>query len=183
MRVLQRITDSEETAENTQQNHTLIKAMSTLEIVEQLPIATDKPTKEQIKAAKIQALRQSLDGFTGTEDYHRLTMYRWLLATDGVAHLCKEGACYWLMDLIGSHIATKPAIREDSLTIWWLRLLPPTAKNAAEVYCQSDTDTPKLCSQLIPYTDFPLAEGIKLYISRTEHDGRPAFVVMLPSEY
>lgn len=143
------------------------------------PLTAD--SEAQARASRI---RSGLDQFYGTEQYYRLTMYRWLVATDGVAWLCEKAGSHWLLDLIGSHIATKRRLQAEPFQVWELRYLPADAKNDAIVTCKTDTHGNVLCQQLIPYTNFPLPEGIKLYVELTEDaNGNRLFVVLLPSEH
>jgi hypothetical protein len=131
-------------------------------------------------------LQEALDGFTGTEAYHRLTMSRTLVATDGVAFLANAAGCFWLMDIIASYqprCAKDPSLRDFQL--WRLvRHDPPLQKGGqkvmATVYCDRDKDDTAF-SQDIPYTDFPLP-SLKLYVEAGECGGKAVMVVMLPNE-
>jgi hypothetical protein len=123
-------------------------------------------------------LRSTLGGFTGTDGYHRLTLSKRIVATDGVTFLAKEANCFWLMDAIASH---QPACMKDEMLqgiqFWTLKV---NADKSAELVCERDIGDVFL-TQKIPYTDFPL-ESIKLYVEAGEAEGRPVMVAMLPSE-
>lgn len=151
-------------------------------------------------------LENNLAGFTGTESYTRMK-YPWanLLLTDGVAYLCKNAECYWLLDVIASYqpkqlrdcefqhwtltVATEdvPAMREftqgsmtDGIGKISSQKIPPV-KNGSSVVTCSDGNEHTLVEQRIDWANFPLNE-IRLYAERTEYPER-GLVVMLTSEY
>lgn len=129
-------------------------------------------------------IRATLDGFSGTAEYHKLTLYGWLMATDGVAYVAESCGAYWLLDLIGSHIATKGRLQAEPFQVWKLKLLPADAENMAVVTAQADSVGNILARQLIPYTDWPLSEGIELWVEATrDANGKRLFVVLLPGEH
>ena len=105
--------------------------------------------------------------FSGSQAYYR----HWLGAryNDGVKFLVEKAQAYWLLDLIESW-QTKRVVRREPLQVWTLTV--DLKKNKAVAVCD-DGNGIKLCTQRIPYTDFPLPE-IKLY--------RIDNVILLPSE-
>ena len=128
-----------------------------------------------------------------------------MLLTDGVAYLCKNAECYWLLDVIASYqpkqlrkcefqywtltVATEdiPAKREftqESMTEGSgkisSRKIPPVKKGSTVVTC-SDGNGHTLIEQKVPWTDFPLNE-IHMNAEKTEYPER-GIVVMLTSEY
>lgn len=123
-------------------------------------------------------LKSGLAQFTGTEEYHRLTLARNLVFTDGCRWLADNADAYWLMTLIMSYqmgLASKPALRE--FQVWKL-----TAKDGKAVATCDDGNDKVHIRQEIPFTDFPLDE-IKLYVELGSLDGvNPCLVCMLPSE-
>jgi hypothetical protein len=106
--------------------------------------------------------------------------YHWtrrLKYTESIEQLAKAGGCYWLIDLIASHqpsVLRKIAKAGDrDFQVWTLRFKDGT--NSAIAACtdgHANGATYKV--QNIEYSDFPLREGIKLYVE----DG----VLMVPSE-
>lgn len=124
-------------------------------------------------------LQSKLAHFTGTENYHRLGMYRWLLATDGVAYLAKNAECFWLLDIIASY---QPKISKSNkqglkhMQFWTLR---KTGATSAVVECREESGMKPFVRQEIPYTDFPLDE-VKIWVQG--EIGRE-MVMLLPSEY
>lgn len=117
-------------------------------------------------------LRNELDEFCGTEGYHKLTLSS-LKATDGVAHLAKRAGAFWLVDAIASY-QHKPEIKALSIQFWTLSVTKKGNSNSAELYCVEDKDMPKIVTQKIGYTDFPVGEW-QFYVA----DG----IMLLPSEY
>jgi hypothetical protein len=125
------------------------------------------PVPEPLKEAEVD-WDVDLNRFTGTGQYHR----HWLggVYTDGVAFLAEKAGAYWLIDLIESW-QSKPKVRSQPFQSWTLKVDVGTRTGLA--VCD-DGNGNKLCSQKIPYTDFPLPV-IKLYRA----DG----VLLLPLEY
>ncbi len=114
-------------------------------------------------------LKQSLNQFTGTENYYR----HWtglIVFTDGVKYLADKAGAYWLIDLIASW-QVRSKVKKCPFQIWELKV---NEDRTAVATMREDSDQPEVVRQEIPYTDFPL-EKIKLYLV----DG----VLMLPSEY
>ena len=49
-------------------------------------------------------LQEGLAGFTGTEEYHRISMlFPRFVLTDGAAWLAKNAECFWLFEAIASY--------------------------------------------------------------------------------
>ncbi len=110
-----------------------------------------------------------LDQFIGTSGYHRIS--RRHLLTDGTRYLAEQGACFWLMDAIASHL-------DEIGTAEWFVVIKTTVKRSSAVMVYEDGNGQELARQAIPYTDLPLAQ-IDLYACwDSEH-----WVIMLPSEY
>lgn len=118
-------------------------------------------------------INEGLSQFTGTCHYYRHSPR--LLLTDGVAWLCNEAGCFWLVDIIASY---QPQCRRDEMLagiqFWTLKVNPD---KSAVVTCDRDTNDTAI-KQVIEYTDFPLPE-IKLYCAANGDE----MVVLLPSEY
>ena len=111
--------------------------------------------------------KEELSSFTGTEQYHRLTVLP-LNCTDGVAHVAKKGKAFWLIDAIASY-QTKALVEAYPFQVWKL-----TVEDTKGVLIMEDGDGRAVKRQNIPYTDFPLKE-ITFYLTNT--------VLLLPSEY
>lgn len=126
-------------------------------------------------------LSQILRTFYGSENYHRATLRRDFLHTEGVEFLANEAGAFWLIDAIASHQAA-PRVRAEEFQVWNLTLTPTRARpNQALLTCD-DGNGNVLARQRIAFTDFPLST-IKLYVEMGSIDGRtPAQILLLPSE-
>jgi hypothetical protein len=76
-----------------------------------------------------------------------------------------------LIDVIVSH-QLNARVRREPFQIW--KLNPCKTSDGAMVAAE-DGNNHKIASQRIPYTDFPLPEGIEIYMEGN--------VILLPSEY
>lgn len=119
--------------------------------------------------AKAAVLTQTLPQFTGTERYYHL--YPGLLLTDGAKYLADEAEAYWLLDVIWSHL---PRVPKDE----WFVCAKLERQSDSATFTLGDGNGEVYASQVIPYTDFPLAE-ITLYAAKQDN----VWVVLLPSEY
>ncbi len=128
--------------------------------------------KGQTMQEKIAAmeLENNLRQFTGTELYYRIG--RRVMLTEGTKYLADRGACYWLFDLIVSHIVQSRIVDHDFVSIKLIR------EGQGAVLTLDDGNSNLLGCQSIDYTDFPL-ESISLYGCRYEE----SWIIMLPSEY
>lgn len=117
-----------------------------------------------------QNLKIELQQFTGTENYYK---YHNLLLTDGAYYLAQVGSCFWLMNVIYSHLLTNRNLAHEEFLVLNLKVKDCKGKVQFE-----DGNDLVLASQKIPYTDFALDE-VKLYLVKEAFQ----FVVMLPSEY
>ncbi len=119
-------------------------------------------------------IKNQLRNFTGTENYykHSLSGYRY---TDGIKFLADKANCYWFLDLIFSYN------REEPFQIWTLKMNEPKDKNFASfpngcvVTMKEDSDRKPLVTQIVKYTDFPIKEGIEVWLING--------VLILKSEY
>ena len=116
-------------------------------------------------------LAKNLHSFTGTSQYyqHKLPGCGELLLTDGCDYLRENaaGGSYWLFDLI---LSWQMKLRSQRFQVWRLVVQDD---DSAEIEC-TDGNKNFLCSQDIPFTDFPLKEIVIWVV-----DG----VALLPSEY
>ena len=111
--------------------------------------------------------KEELSNFTGTEQYHRLTILP-LNCTDGIAYVAEKGKAFWLIDAIASY-QTKEFQNKYPFQVWTLKV-----KDNKGMLHASDGNDNLIQTQSIPYTDFPLKE-ITLYLTDN--------VLLLPSEY
>ena len=115
-------------------------------------------------------LQTALANFTGTSQYHRI--HSNTLLTDGAYYLAETAACYWLMDLYASHLASvDPNI--ESFTC-----LKLTKRGLGAEIVIEDGNSHALAKQQIEYTDFPLENFMFYAVWAGEF-----CVLMLSSEY
>lgn len=117
-----------------------------------------------------QELNLQLANFTGTQNYyeHRTIGTDKILLTDGCHFLREHARCYWLFDLICSY---QYKISNERFQTWKLK----KTGSIGWIVSANDGNYNRLVKQNIVYSDFPMEEGIILYLV----DG----VAMLPWEY
>lgn len=125
------------------------------------------------------ALQAALAHFYGTDGYTRATgIMRSLVMSDGVKFLCENAECYWLMDVIASHIMTNKRVRDEGFQTW--KLVVNDSKGRVTM---TRGEGQAIVTQDIEFSDFPLPE-ITLFVA--DGIGGPnderVRVVMLPSE-
>ena len=111
----------------------------------------------------------TLSQFTGTGAYYRIS--RKHVLTDGTRYLAEQGACFWMMDAIASHLC-------EIGTADWFVLVRVQVTEGRAVMIYEDGNDREHARQEIPYTDFPL-DSITLYACWDQAH----WVIMLPSEY
>lgn len=112
-------------------------------------------------------LRADLVAFIGTENWHRHTLNRHMLVTDGVKYFAETAGCYWFLDIVATEIfriqATHPFLVIDL----------DVASDNADIRV-SDGNDAMLFTRHIHFTDAP--DGLwRFYLTDN--------VVLLPSEY
>lgn len=138
--------------------------------------------KKKLTPAKLEAnLRQ----FTGTNAYHKFSILaQKMVATDGVIYLAKQASAFWLLDVIASYQMNLLRKRDTrDFQLWTLTM----HESGGATVIGSNGNNGKLIKQKIDFTDFPLKNGITLYVERgCVPDGsggvKDVWVVMLPSE-
>jgi len=133
-------------------------------------------TAEQ-REQKAPVIAATLEQFSGTEGYHRLSpLHRGLVVTDGVKYLCEEAGAYWLVDIIASY---QPKCMRDPMLrhmqFWTLQV--DQEKRTAVVTCERDGDDVAI-TQRIGWSDFPLPE-VKVWVEAADEG---LWVAMLPRE-
>ena len=124
-------------------------------------------TQEELQELGLDKL--TLAQFTGTGVYYRIS--RKHLLTDGTRYLAEQGACFWMMDAIASHLC-------EIGTADWFVLVRVQVTEGRAVMIYEDGNDREHARQEIPYTDFPL-DSITLYACWDQEH----WVIMLPSEY
>ena len=114
-------------------------------------------------------LRTELAYCTGSEHLYRfLKGDDRLLYTDGIKTLVEGAEAYWLLVDVAAYQYEKKFMNED-FQVWTLELDGTKAVLRAD-----DGNGNLLAEQEYSYTDFPLPEGIKLYVENN--------TILLPSE-
>ena len=124
-------------------------------------------TQEELKQLGLDKL--ALSQFTGTSAYYKIS--RKHVLTDGTRYLAEQGACFWMMDAIASHLC-------EIGTADWFVLVRVQVTEGRAVMIYEDGNDREHARQEIPYTDFPL-DSITLYACWDQEH----WVIMLPSEY
>ncbi len=112
------------------------------------------------------ALRQ----FTGGETWYRHQLNRLVLYTEGAQYLAQHGGAYWLLATIAIAQTHNKAVAAQPFQVWTLKVNP----DSTGLLTCDDGNRNIVCSESIPFTDFPLPE-VKLYFCNN--------VIMLPGEY
>lgn len=116
--------------------------------------------------------------FTGTEAYHKLTMHPRVLFTDGLAYLAKQAKCYWLMDVVMSHLAYSRKVNQEPFVSFSI-----TVDENKRAVCQfTDGNDKKLVKQIVESTDLPF-DNLQFFCQKEEQANGTRWIVMLPSEY
>ena len=121
-------------------------------------------------ADEIDEIRKTLKYMTGTEHYYARGWFG-MVYTDGVKAMVDMCCANWFVDIIVSYQCHKKIATED-FQVW--TLVMNKKGNGAKVICTDGNDN-VLASQRIGFTDFPLKEGITLWVEN--------HVILLPSEH
>ena len=124
--------------------------------------------RREYSPEKATEIRNTLAQCTGSTQYFAHTFGHKL--TEGAKIMADLCQAYWLFDLIISHQFSEH-VRQEELQVWQLQ--PYKASQGALALCE-DGNKNLLGAQHVPQTDFPLPEGIKLYVQDK--------VIYLPSE-
>ena len=126
-----------------------------------------------------QEVRAIVNNAAGSYQYHTISMFPgYPVLTDSVKALCEAAGCYWLMDIIASH-QCKSKVGAAMFQIWELAYVCKSKSDYWLVTMKEDSNMPVMVSQKLFYSDFPLPEGVKLYMI---NDGRNR-VILLPGDY
>lgn len=126
-------------------------------------------------------IRNCLAQSTGSEQYHRLTINRKILFTDGCKTVAKLCRAFWLMDVIASHLSHTHSLQSHDWLQWSLKPRPTPEEPNRWIVVASTTIDPGhvVCYQVIHFTDFPLPEGVTINAAKTDDNG---WLCYLPSE-
>lgn len=107
------------------------------------------------KQTEQEQIIQELKGFTGTEAYHRASLFGNSVLTDGMNYLRNRLNCFWLVDIVASVQHLKKIQEEKNFIVWLIEV-----KKDKSFIVTTWNDTPykseKLYEQEGKYTDFLL---------------------------
>lgn len=115
---------------------------------------------------KPEELRELMEQFSGTEQYHNAMVCK---ITDGMKAVADKAGAYWLVTEIGAHMK-KPELKRHEMVFWLLKV----KDGKADLEAWDDIPGNLLFKEHIAYTDFPEGEW-KFYYQQG--------VLFLPSEY
>lgn len=132
------------------------------------------------------AALNNLDGFSGTQQYHKLNPFGPFYLTDGSLYLAQNADCFWMMNEIAGAQVT-PAIKKNprlqEIQFWTLE---KTGDKSATLCCYPDHGEPAAYEKKIEFTDFPfdVLPNPRVWVATSSLDGvTPCKVAMVPSEY
>ena len=107
------------------------------------------------------------------------------VGTDGVVFLADAAGCYWLLDMIASHLTSMDTLIHESQAFFRKSPKGEGGRFTLEGYKNNSTDALAddpivLASQDVSFTDFPLDE-IEIRVSAYDHENE-RYVFFLPSE-
>jgi len=109
--------------------------------------------------------------FTGTEEYHRVTIIKKFLITDGALHMAEKLKCFWFMDMIASYLSELEKMGKDFSCIYFIK------KDSGGIFTITGGNDKVLIEQEIEYTD--ITQNLRVF---NIFDGS-YWVALLPSEY
>ncbi len=115
-----------------------------------------------------EALRELMDGFSGTENYYATLTCR---ITDGMKAVLEAAGAGWLVVDIGAYSIKKQFNRTHPIIFWVLKVKDD---HTADLEAWDDIPGNRLFKKHYSFTDFPVGEW-KFYYQQG--------VLFLPSEY
>ena len=114
--------------------------------------------------------KADLRHFTGSEEWHRHSINRKVLFTDGAKHVADAGGAYWLLDEIALIQPYNRKVSAEELQVWKLAV---RENRTATLTCENGNGAIVFTKE-IPFTDFPLDEITLFFANNT---------IYLPSEH
>ncbi|MDR0580718.1 MAG: hypothetical protein LBG04_01220 [Holosporaceae bacterium] len=121
-------------------------------------------------------LREIMDYGTATNEYHRLTMMKNFLVTDGVKSFAEAANAHWFLDIVMSYLP-KTAKINDYFFVPTIKV-NDDGEGVLRIYHKIDGKKKNIVRQKIPYADLPAGE-YKFFLFK--EDGR--FIMICPKEY
>jgi len=137
-------------------------------------------------------IRNNLAQCYSSEGHHKWSiLFRHHVTTDGGMLLAESCGAFWLLDAVASHHANvrrKGGQKLMEFQKWVLKVLPATEDKPRRgmLRCYDGDSDKAIVTQRIPYTDFPLDEGVTLYVEpcglNADETAYNRWCIMLPRE-
>ena len=117
-------------------------------------------------------LKEKLEGYYCTEQYHRFNLFTPIVATDGAIAFAQEGGAFWVLDEIVLNrmkLIEKRVINKDT----WLFVKIKSTGKKADIFFE-DGNNNVFKKKHIAYTDLEKGDYDLWYMNG---------VILLPSEY
>jgi len=125
---------------------------------------------------KTSEIRRNLQMFSGTQHWYEHGVFPNVLYTDGVKYLAESAECHWLVDAIASHqVRCQQDDMLRGMQFWELF----TEQGGWVLACYRDKGD-EAFRQEIPYSDFPLDDGIRIWVAPIDWE---RVALYLPSEH
>lgn len=126
----------------------------------------------------LQFTQDELNGFYGTESYHRsCLLFPDIVHTDGVQHVASNGGG-WMLDVITSH-QSSDTVRSHKLQLWSFHI---NEDRSCLAICQDGLTEQEIARQILPYTDLTFDMDFILQLGSLDMR-TPTWVIMLSNEY
>jgi hypothetical protein len=138
----------------------------------------------RLVAEQQRQLRRDLEQFTGTTAYYQLSPLSRNVGTDGIIFLAENANCFWLLDIINSHLASLDEFKYQAQAFFnvagngGIFTLKGYRNNSTGDDLSNDPII--MARQDISYTDFPLND-IEIRVSAYDHEHK-RYIIFLPSE-
>jgi len=127
-------------------------------------------------------IRSKLAQCSGTSNYHQHWLGGKFLYTDGAKAMAELCGAYWLLDIVFSSQTATGIIKYrksgEFFQVWTLTRAADYEETGAWFVTCEDGDYKELYRQGIPFSDFPLDDGMKLFVGANGE----FLVCYLPSE-
>jgi hypothetical protein len=121
-------------------------------------------------------LQKIMNYGSGTNEYHRLTMIKNFLVTDGVKLFAEAASAHWLLDVVMSYLPKISKI-DDYFFVPTIKV-NDNNEGALQIHHEFNGKKKTIVKQEIEYTDLP-AGDYKFFLFK--ENGR--FLMICPSEY
>lgn len=110
--------------------------------------------------------------YSGTESYHRITLSRRVLFSDGALATAELKSCFWFMEMIASY--SNKFVGHDFMIAFFMK----DDRGPKGEFFLTDGNYNIIARQQVLFTDIDC--NLKLYVTPIDEDH---YLVFLPSEY